>query len=61
MRSDINIIKTHKDLKVEGMVTKPVRGVTDEGPTIYEDNLQLELKNIGKKPISFIECTISNK
>ena len=59
MRPAIKIIKIHKDLKVEGMVTKPVTSVTDEGEIIYEDNLQLELKNIGKKPISFIDCTIS--
>ena len=59
MHSDINISKCHKNIKIEGMVTKPVRGVTDEGTTIYEDNLQLELKNVGKKSISFIDCTIS--
>ena len=59
MSSEIEVVKVPDEIKIEGMAIKPVRGITEEGKTIYEDNLQLELRNIGKLPFSFIDCTIS--
>lgn len=59
MSSDINIEEVPKNIQIKGIVTKPVRGITDEGKTIYEENLQLKLLNSGKKSISYIDCTLS--
>ena len=59
MHSDIEIKKLSSNVNILGMATKPVRGITKEGTTVYEDNLQIDLQNVGKKSLSFIDCTIS--
>lgn len=59
MHSDIKIKKIASNVEICGIATKPVRGITEDGKTIYENNLQLELKNSGRKPLSFIDCTLS--
>ncbi|MFT5521386.1 MAG: hypothetical protein ACI9IA_001987 [Enterobacterales bacterium] len=59
MNKEIQIKKVPSRIKILGMTAKSVRGITEDGKTIYESNLQLELKNIGKRPLSFVECTLS--
>lgn len=55
---DIKIGAVAKGLVVESILIKPTRGVTEEGITIYEDNLQLKLKNTGKQTFSDIDCKV---
>ncbi|WP_444907149.1 hypothetical protein ACJJIR_01990 [Microbulbifer sp. SSSA008] len=59
MNKDIEIKKLPPEIKVCGMAIKPVRGVTEEGKTIYEEDMQIELKNIGGKALSFVDCNLS--
>lgn len=58
MHADIVIKKLSSNVNILGMATKPVRGITEEGTTVYEDNHQIDLQNKGKKSLSFIDCTI---
>lgn len=55
---DIEIADVVKGVAVESMTTKSIRGVTEDGVTIYEDDLQLKLKNVGKRSFSEIDCKV---
>ena len=59
MIKDIEIKKLPSEIEICGMIKKPVRGITEEGETIYEEDIQVELKNVGKKCLSFVDCNLS--
>lgn len=61
MDAEFVIGKVPKVIKIERIHASPVSGVTDDGEEVVEDNLHLELRNVGKKTLSFIDCTISYK
>jgi len=58
MRTDLEVADVVEGIEIESMVTKPVRGVTEDGKTIEEDNLQLKLRNNGKGVFTFIDCNL---
>ncbi len=39
MHADAEIKKLSSNLNILGIATKPFRGITEEGTTMYEDNL----------------------
>lgn len=55
---DIKIGKVPEDIEIEKMYVSPVEVESDEGDSIIEDNLHLEVRNIGRKTISFLDCKI---
>ena len=61
MSTDFFLGKVPTDLTIESMSTELVKGTTDEGEVIYEENLLLVLRNNGKKAVSYIDCTIYYK
>jgi len=55
---DIKVDKIPDGINVDDMVVKSVRGVTADGITIFEDELQLRIQNKGTKTYSMLDCNI---
>jgi hypothetical protein len=54
----IKVDKIPDEVNVEDMVVKSVRGVTADGITIFEDELQLRIHNKGTKTYSMLDCNV---